>query len=68
MADANLYSMDGKYSFYQNGKHFYSADNNECVFYQQGDYFYSMKDGQTLFYQKGKYLYSMDAVTKYYFS
>jgi hypothetical protein len=67
MADANLYNMDGKYSFYQNGKYFYSTDNNECVFYQNGDYFYSMKTGVTLFHQNGKYLYSMDGTTKYYF-
>jgi hypothetical protein len=34
MADANLYSVDGKWSFYQQGKYFYSADTNECVLYQ----------------------------------
>ena len=68
MADANLYSIDGKWSFYQQGKYFYSADGGECVFYQQGNHFYAMKGGQTLFYQSGKYLYSMDGQAKYYFS
>jgi hypothetical protein len=68
MAGVHLYSTDGKYSFYQNGKYFYSTDNNECVFYQQGDYFYSMKTNETLFRQSGKYLYLMDAQAKYYFS
>jgi len=68
MADTNLFSMDGKYSFYQNEKYFYSADSGECVFYQNGDYFYSTKSSETLFHQSGKYLYSMDGQAKYYFS
>jgi hypothetical protein len=49
MADANLYSMDGKHSFCLKGKHFYSAENGECVFYQRGNHFYSVKTGERLF-------------------
>lgn len=63
MADANLYSTDGKYSFYQKGKYFYSAETGECAFYQQGDCFYAMKNSETLYYQRDKYLYSMDGTT-----
>jgi hypothetical protein len=48
MPDAHLYSVDGKYSFYQQGEYFYSAENNECVFYQHGDHFYSTKTNEPL--------------------
>ncbi|MFY9835684.1 MAG: hypothetical protein WAK55_04310 [Xanthobacteraceae bacterium] len=67
MADANLYSMDGKHSFYQNGKYFYSAENGEYVFYRQGTSFYSTKTRERFFYQDGECLYSIDGVAKYYF-
>ena len=67
MADANLYSMDGKHSFYQNGKYFYSAENGECVFYQQGTSFYSTTTRERFFYQDGECLYSIDGAAKYYF-
>jgi hypothetical protein len=63
-----LNSMDGKCSFYQQEKYFYSSETGECTFYQQGTYFYAMKGGETLFYQRDKYLYSMDGTSKYYFS
>jgi hypothetical protein len=68
MAEKNLYSMSGEYSFYQRGKYFYSAHTHECEFYQQGDHFYSMKSGEPLFYQRDKYLYSMSGTTSYYFA
>jgi uncharacterized cupin superfamily protein len=67
MPDANLHSMDGKHSFYQKGKYFYSAENGECVFYQQGTSFYSTKTRERLFYQNDEYLHSIDGTAKYYF-
>jgi hypothetical protein len=68
MPDAYLYSVDGKYSFYQEGQYFYSAQDNECEFYQCGDHFYSMETDETLFYKTGSYLYSMDGTARYYFA
>jgi len=42
MADANLYSTDGKHSFYQNGDYFYSMKTGETLFYPSGKHLYSM--------------------------
>jgi hypothetical protein len=67
MVDANLYSTDGKYTFYQKGKYFYSVGNDKCEFYQQGKYFYSIKSGQPISYKDGEYLHSMDGAVKYFF-
>ena len=67
MPDANLYSMDGKHTFYQRGKYLYAIENGGRVFYQQGKYFYSVKGMEKLFYKNGEYLHSMDGAAKYFF-